>query len=42
VMAGKILAWRTENGRFSRVEELQEIDGVGPKTYAKLAPLCRV
>ena len=42
VMAGKIVAWRTENGRFSRVEELQEIDGVGPKTYAKLAPLCRV
>lgn len=42
VMAGKIIAWRTENGRFSRVEELQEIDGVGPKTYAKLAPLCRV
>lgn len=42
VMAGKILTWRTENGRFSRVEELQEIDGVGPKTYAKLAPLCRV
>jgi competence protein ComEA len=42
VMAGKIVAWRTENGRFSRIEELQEIDGVGPKTYAKLAPLCRV
>lgn len=42
VMAGKILAWRDDNGRFSRVEELQEIDGVGPKTYAKLAPLCRV
>lgn len=42
VMAGKIIAWRTENGRFSRVEELQEISGVGPKTYAKLASLCRV
>jgi competence protein ComEA len=42
VMAGKIIAWRTEHGRFSRVEELQEIDGVGPKTYAKLSPLCRV
>ncbi len=42
VMAGKIVAWRTENGRFSRIEELQEVDGVGPKTYAKLAPLCRV
>ena len=42
VMAGKIIAYRTERGRFTRVEELQEIDGVGPKTYAKLSPLCRV
>ena len=42
VMAGKIIAWRTEHGRFASVEELQEIDGVGPKTYAKLAPLCSV
>lgn len=42
VMAGRIIAWRSEHGRFSRVEELQEIDGVGPKTYAKLAPRCRV
>ena len=41
-MAGKIIAWRTEHGRFASVEELQEIDGVGPKTYAKLAPLCSV
>ncbi len=42
VMAGKIVAWRTEHSRFSRVEELQEVDGVGPKTYAQLAPHVRV
>ncbi len=42
VMAGKIVAWRTEHSRFSRVEELQEVDGVGPKTYAQIAPHVRV
>lgn len=42
VMAGNIVRWRQEHGRFTRVEELQEVDGVGPKTYARLAPLLRV
>ena len=41
VMAGAILAWREENGNFGSVEELQEISGIGPKTYEKLAPLVR-
>lgn len=39
VMASAIIAWREEHGRFTAVEELQEIDGVGPKTYQRLAPL---
>lgn len=42
VMAGKIIAWREEHRRFSRIEELQEVDGVGPKTYAQLAPHVKV
>lgn len=42
VTAGKILAWRQEHHRFSRVEELQEVDGIGPKTYAQIAPNVRV
>lgn len=42
VTAQAILAWRTAHQRFSRVEELQEVDGIGPKTYARLAPLVRV
>jgi len=42
VTAGRILAWRTEHGRFTRVEELQEVDGIGPKTYAQIAPHVRV
>lgn len=37
-----ILSWRQKHGKFSRVEELQEIDGIGPKTFAKLAPLVHV
>jgi competence protein ComEA len=42
VTAEKILAWRQQHGRFSRPEELQEVDGIGPKTYAQLAPHVRV
>ncbi len=38
VTAEAILAWRTKHGKFSRVEELQEVDGIGTKTYAQLAP----
>ena len=37
VTAAKIIAWRTEHGRFTKIEELQEVDGIGPKTYADLA-----
>ena len=42
VTAERILAWRTEHGRFRRVEELQEVEGIGPKTYADIAPHVRV
>ena len=40
--AQAILAWREEHGRFSRIEELQEVDGIGPKTFARLAPYVTV
>ncbi len=42
VTAAAILSWRSEHGRFTRVEELQEIEGIGAKTLQKLAPLVRV
>ena len=42
VTAQKIVDWRQQHGRFSRAEELQEVDGIGPKTYARLAPHVRV
>ena len=38
VTAQKILDWRNENGRFSSVDELLEVDGIGAKTLADLAP----
>ncbi len=42
VMAQRILAWRTEHGRFSSVDELGEVSGVGEKTLARLRPLVAV
>lgn len=42
VTAAKIVAWRTEHGKFNAVTELQEVDGIGPKTYADLAERVRL
>lgn len=42
VTAQAIVAWREQHGRFTRIEELQEVDGIGPKTFAKLAGSVRV
>ena len=39
VTAAAILAWREDNGGFTAIEELQEIAGIGQKTFEKLAPL---
>ena len=38
VTAQKILDWRTAHGAFSSVDELLEVDGIGEKTLAELAP----
>jgi competence protein ComEA len=40
--ATAILTWRAEHGRFADIVELQEISGIGPKTYEKIAPHVRV
>ena len=42
VTAGAIVAWRTENGRFTRVEQLTDVDGIGSARLEKLRPLVRV
>ncbi|MDO5065828.1 MAG: ComEA family DNA-binding protein [Propionibacteriaceae bacterium] len=42
VLAADIIAWRTEHGPFTEVSQLQEVSGVGPKTYERLAALVTV
>ncbi|MEC5179372.1 competence protein ComEA [Arthrobacter sp. CG_A4] len=42
VLAQRIVDWRREHGRFQTVEELDAVDGVGPKLMAALLPLVRV
>lgn len=39
VTAQKILDWRAQHGAFTSIDELLEIDGIGDKTLARLAPL---
>lgn len=38
VTAQKVIAWRSAHGSFTAINELLEIPGIGPKTFAKIAP----
>lgn len=38
VLAQRILDWRTEHGRFTSVEELGEVSGIGDKLLSQLTP----
>jgi competence protein ComEA len=42
VLAQRIVDWRTQHGDFQRVEELDAVDGFGPKLLEALLPLLRV
>jgi competence ComEA-like helix-hairpin-helix protein len=42
VKAQRIIAYREEKGGFSRVEQLKEVYGIGPKTFESLKGLCEV
>ncbi len=42
VTAQRILDWRTRNGRFSRVEQLREIEGIGELRFGRLRELVTV
>ncbi|SOC52423.1 helix-hairpin-helix domain-containing protein [Ornithinimicrobium cerasi] len=42
VTAGQILAWRDAHGRFTRVDELLEVSGIGERTLERLEPLVTV
>ncbi|SDO77690.1 competence protein ComEA [Pedococcus dokdonensis] len=38
VLAQRIIDWRTEHGRFTSVDELGEVSGIGEKIFAALQP----
>ena len=42
VTAQAILQWRTENGRFTTVDDLLDVTGIGEKTLEDLRDLVRV
>ncbi len=42
VLAQRIVKWRAEHGSFKAVEELDAVDGVGPKMLEALLPLVTV
>jgi competence protein ComEA len=41
-MSARILAWREANGRFTTVEDLQSVSGIGAKTFEALRDLVTV
>ena len=41
-LAQRIIAWRSENGPFTQVEDLKNVSGIGDKTFAELQPLVTV
>jgi competence protein ComEA len=42
VTAQRILDWRTEHGRFTSVDQLREVSGIGEARFAQLRDLVRV
>jgi competence protein ComEA len=42
VTAAAIVAWRQSHGKFTSVDQLAEVDGIGPARLEKLRPLVRV
>jgi len=42
VMAAAIVAWRSSHGKFTSVDQLGEVDGIGPVRLEKLRPLVRI
>ncbi|WP_050758204.1 ComEA family DNA-binding protein [Xylanimonas cellulosilytica] len=41
-LAARIVAWRTDNGPFASVDELDEVSGIGPAMLAKVRDLVTV
>ena len=42
VTAAAIVAWRQAHGRFTSVDQLADVDGIGPTRLDKLRPLVRI
>ena len=42
VTAAAIVAWRQANGKFTAIEQLGEVDGIGPARLEKLRTLVRI
>ncbi len=42
VTAGRILDWRAAHGRFTSVDQLREVSGIGARTFERLKPHVRV
>jgi competence protein ComEA len=38
-LAARIVQWREQNGRFTAIEELLEVSGIGPAKYDAIAGL---
>jgi competence protein ComEA len=42
VLAQKILDWRTAHGRFTNIDELREVGGIGDRKFSDISPKVRV
>src|SRR5207249_7940121 len=42
VLAQRIVDWRTAHGRFSSVDDLSQVGGIGPKKLGDIRPHVRV
>jgi len=42
VTAERILEWRVRNGRFTSVEQLREVEGIGERRFSQLRELVRI
>ncbi len=42
VLARRIVEFRAARGLFRRLEDLQEVEGIGPKLYRRLEPMLRL
>ena len=42
VVAQRIVDYRGKNGKFTKIEEIMKVKGIGEKTFLKLKPLITV